>query len=73
MAAKSKTEAESAENVAAEPVVSGAIVVTGPEAGRWRSGRYFCRVARTLQLAELSAEDLKQIEADPLLKINYVD
>ena len=67
MAAKKTNEDASVETVAAS------IVVTGPEAGRYRARHYFCAVPRTLQLSELDAEDLQAIESDPLLKVRRVN
>lgn len=51
---------------------AGKISVRGPEGGRWRAGRHFTREAIVLDLADVSAEHLAEIEADGELSVGRV-
>ena len=51
---------------------TGKIVVRGPEGGRWRAGRHFTRDAATIDLADLSADEIADIEGDPVLSASRV-
>ncbi len=55
------------------PPKTGSIVVRGPAHGRWRADRHFTAKETTINLADLSDEQLKAIEADPVLSVRRLD
>lgn len=49
---------------------AGHITVTGPANGRWRIGKHFTRETQTLDLADLTEEQIAALEADPELVVS---
>jgi len=70
MADKKKTEPETPAAHEAEKASGGILTVRGPEAGRWRAGVRFGPTPIELEIAKLTAEQIKQIESDPLLSVS---
>jgi hypothetical protein len=47
------------------------VTVIGPKTGRWRIGRqFFRRPVTEIPLANLSVDELAELEADPKLKVS---
>jgi hypothetical protein len=49
------------------------VIVTGPAKGRWRAGRQFGPTPVEIDCAELTAEQMLQLEADPELVCVWPD
>ncbi|MBV1702619.1 MAG: hypothetical protein KGQ46_12440 [Hyphomicrobiales bacterium] len=49
--------------------ITGSLVVRGPANGRWRAGRYFTGEVQTLDASKLTADEIAEIEGDPLLSV----
>ncbi|MFN4191819.1 MAG: hypothetical protein ACK4FR_02655 [Tabrizicola sp.] len=75
--ATKKAAAEAVAGAGTEPLgpkVRGRVMrVIGPSRGRWRAGRHFTSEAVTIPVAELDEEDLRRIESDPELKVDFSD
>lgn len=50
----------------------GALIVTGPQRGRWRAGHKFGPGETTLFLDDLSEEDVQAIQGDPVLSVKHI-
>lgn len=49
------------------------VVVTGPAKGRWRIGRHFTAEPVSIDEADLTAEQIEALQADPALTVEIVD
>jgi hypothetical protein len=71
---KADTEAAVAKAAAKSKPRKGAVVVTANiDGGRRRAGRAFSRSPTTIDLADLSDEQIVAIEADPVLSVKFTD
>lgn len=66
-----ETTAKAAPQVKAA-AISETIEVTGPARGRWRACRRFGPNPETIAVADLTAEELAEIEGDPFLRVKRV-
>lgn len=55
-----------------EPAVAPALIVTGPQSGRWRAGRKFGPAPETLLVSDLTDAEIDALRADPALTIVFI-
>jgi hypothetical protein len=67
------TGATSLPAVVNELVLPETIIVTGPKKGRWRAKRFFTEEPVTINLTDLSNDDLALLASDPELTVTTVD
>ena len=49
--------------------LTGTFTVRGPVEGRWRAGQHFTPVEQTFNVADFTASELAEIEADLVLTV----
>jgi hypothetical protein len=64
---------DGADVIHADPHSGLVVIVTGPAKGRWRAGRQFGPTPVEIDCAELTAEQMLQLETDPELTCVWPD